>query len=489
MIELTEEKSGEFQAQFVFEKDPKIAAWGREIERAFSGAYRKSFYVPGDRKSVLLVGCGDGAALEILKVRELAAFAARTLKELGIGRCCLDIGPLTERLGEASLIQIVLGLMLGTYEYQARCGEPGQDSRIHPAEWKNPGQEQQVCYQLYGAGAGRESRELVDEARELARDLMFVRDMVNTPGNLLRPMDFCRAIQQYLKDTRVEAEVISYEQLKFLGLSGLSGIGGSSEFPPCLLVLRYRGRPGAEENIGLIGKGVTCDTGGYCLKAAKSMAGIKGDMAGAAAVAGAVHGAAARGLKVNLTAVLPLCENRISPSSHLPGDVIFCGGKTVEIVNTDAEGRLILADAISYGIEKEKITHVLDIATLTGAVWQALGYTIGGSMSDDEAFYRMFERGLASCGERYLRFPFGEEHEKMIKSDVADLKNVGEDCCGVITAGLFLRHFAKGLPWIHLDIAGTAWNKTPLYAFDSKGATGAGALSLYYFLKEAEGLL
>ena len=140
MIELTEEKSGEFQAQFVFEKDPKIAAWGREIERAFSGAYRKSFYVPGDRTSVLLVGCGDGAALEILKVRELAAFAARTLKELGIGRCCLDIGPLTERLGEASLIQIVLGLMLGTYEYQARCGEPGQDSRIHPAEWKNPGQ-------------------------------------------------------------------------------------------------------------------------------------------------------------------------------------------------------------------------------------------------------------------------------------------------------------------------------------------------------------
>ena len=176
-------------------------------------------------------------------------------------------------------------------------------------------------------------------------------------------------------------------------------MGGSSEYPPCLLILRYKGDPGSKEIYGLIGKGITCDTGGYCLKERSSMAGIKGDMAGAAAVTAAVHAAAARKLKVNITACLPLSENRISQSALLPGDVITgYSGKTIEVLNTDAEGRLVLSDAVSYGIRKEGITKVLDIATLTGAVGQMLGNTIGGTMSDDDSFYQLFERALSwSC--------------------------------------------------------------------------------------------
>ena len=209
-------------------------------------------------------------------------------------------------------------------------------------------------------------------------------------------------------------------------------------------------------------------------------------MAGAAAVAAAMHAAAAQRLKVNVTACLPLSENRISQSALLPGDVITgFGGRTIEVLNTDAEGRLVLSDAVSYAVRREGITKVLDIATLTGAVANMLGNTIAGAMSDDDGFYALFERALEHSGERYLRLPFGREHEKMIKSDVADVKNVGGGCCGTITAGLFIRSFCEGRPWLHLDIAGTAWCGSPTYAYESKGATGAGVTTLYYLMKEA----
>lgn len=310
---------------------------------------------------------------------------------------------------------------------------------------------------------------------------------MNTPGNHLRPMDFARKITDYVSDCGVETEMLVYGQLRTLHMEALYGVGGSSEYPPCLLILRYKGDPGSKEIYGLIGKGITCDTGGYCLKESSSMAGIKGDMAGAAAVTAAVHAAAVRKLKVNITACLPLSENRISQSALLPGDVITgYSGKTIEVLNTDAEGRLVLSDAVSYGIRKEGITKVLDIATLTGAVGQMLGNTIGGTMSDDDSFYQLFERAQSWSAERYLRLPYGKEHEKMIDSDVADVKNVGGGCCGTITAGLFIRRFCEGKPWIHMDIAGTAWCGTPTYAFESKGATGAGVTTLYYLMKEAQ---
>lgn len=470
MIKLTTEKEQDFVVEFVLKEDPKIQDYQLSLEKVFHGEYLKSFYIPLKDQAVLLVGCGEKHDLGLLEIRELAAYTTRRLRDYGIESCTLDLTPFVGHMGKQALAQVVLGLELGAYEYQ----KAGQEKAV-----------QEIEYRLYGFnGAG--DLEVLEEAQELAKNILFVRDLVNRPGNRLRPMDLAAAVCDYLKDTGVETEILEYGQLMELGLEGLCGVGGSSEFLPCLVIARYAGDNKGKENYGLIGKGVTCDTGGYCLKGAKSMVGMKGDMAGAAAVAAAIHAAAVQKLKVNVTALLPICENRISPASHLPGDVItIYGGKTVEILNTDAEGRLILADAVSYAVQKEGVTRVVDIATLTGAVFHALGFTIAGSMSDDEEFYQMFEKGLAFSGERYLRFPFGKEHEKMLESTVADLKNTGGQNCGTITAGLFIRHFAKGLPWIHLDIAGTASCETPLYAFESKGATGAGFLSLYYLLKEA----
>lgn len=470
MISVVKKKNETYSIDFVWEKDAHIRSYRMGLEKVFGGKYLESMLVPLRGQAVLLAGCGREEELGLVQVKEITAAVSRRCKELHIGEISLDPGFFVKKLGKKAVTAVVLGLGLGGYSYTYRKTEKDTASDCN--------------FQLENMDGFADS---LQEGLELLNGILFARDMVNTPGNHLRPMDFARKITDYVDGGDVETELLVYGQLRALRLEALYGVGGSSEYPPCLLILRYRGAPGSGDIYGLIGKGITCDTGGYCLKESSSMAGIKGDMAGAAAVAAAVHAAAARKLKVNITACLPLSENRISQSALLPGDVITgYSGRTIEVLNTDAEGRLVLSDAISYGIRREGITKVLDIATLTGAVAQMLGNTIGGTMSDDEAFYHMFERAQTFSAERYLRLPFGKEHEKMIDSDVADVRNIGGGCCGTITAGLFLRRFCEGKPWIHMDIAGTAWCGTPTYAFESKGATGAGVTTLYYLMKEAQ---
>lgn len=469
MIVIKDESKEKFTVKFLLEGKVQSLEEQSSIEDFLKGTFLESYYYPKTDCAVLYLGCGKEEELTLLGIKEIFAQIAKQCKEYKRTVCGIDMTYFIEKFGKSALIQAVLGLSLGNYEYH------------YPKD-----EETFFCqYEICGLSMVADASEVLKEATALAKSIQFARDMVNTPGNHLRPMDFNRAILAYLKDVPVVVDTLGYEKLKELGMEGLAGIGGSSEFPPCLMILRYQGNPKDSDVYGLIGKGVTCDTGGYCLKGAKGMAGIKGDMAGAAAVVGALHTIAKQQLPVNVVACLPLCENRISPAAHLPGDVITSyQGKTIEILNTDAEGRLILADAMSYGIKQEGITKVLDIATLTGAVWSALGFTIAGAMSNDDAFYHTFEEGLTDAQETYLRFPYHKEHEKMIKSNVADIKNIGSDCCGTITAGLFIKEFCEDLPWIHLDIAGTAWSDTPQYAFDSKGATGAGVTALYYMMKQ-----
>ncbi|MBD5459754.1 MAG: leucyl aminopeptidase family protein [Lachnospiraceae bacterium] len=451
----------------------------------FSGKYLDIYCETGSGTPVICMNCGKSSELEPLGVREILAVISKKCREWHIHSCNIDLNVFYERFGKTALSQAVLGLMLGRYSYSLK-------SFLEEYTGDKTGKETDQSCCFYITCASPEIPEdaaeaLIVEAQELASDMIFARDMANTPGNHLRPADFRKYLCNFAKDTDIEVQVLEYEHLREMGMEGLCGIGESSDFPPCLVVMRYRGNPDSQETLGLFGKGVTCDTGGYCLKSSKSMAGIKGDMAGAAAVAGAMHAAAALRLKLNVTACMPICENRISSSAHLPGDVITSySGKTVEILNTDAEGRLILADAIGYGIKDEKVSAVVDIATLTGSVWTALGYTIAGAMCNNDTLYGLFERGLQHSLERYLRFPYGREHLKLLRSNVADIKNIGGDYCGTITAGVFLKEFADGKPWLHLDIAGTAWGDPPQYAFDHPGATGAGLTSLYYLMKEWE---
>ena len=278
-----------------------------------------------------------------------------------------------------------------------------------------------------------------------------------------------------------EAEIYDRPALEQLGLRALLTVGDSSAHAPRMAVLRYTGAPENSRRLGLAGKGVTVDSGGYSLKPAASMAGIKGDMAGGAAAAAAVRALAANGAAVNVTAVVPICENRISDASMLPGDVITSfSGQTIEILNADAEGRLILADALAWAAEKEGCTHLVDIATLTGAIWSMLGFVTTGVMASDDGFYDCLTRAAARSGEKFWRMPDDAEYEKLIESDYADVRNTSKDGCGAITAGLFLKKFTAKRPWLHLDIAGTADNTGIVWQHQVPGATGTAVSTLYH---------
>ena len=192
-------------------------------------------------------------------------------------------------------------------------------------------------------------------------------------------------------------------------------------------------------------------------------------------------------MKVNVTAIVPACENRISPDSAVPGDVISTlSGQSVEVLNTDAEGRLILADALTWAVREEGCTHLVDAATLTGAVWAMLGYVAAGVMASDDGWYARLEAAAALSGERYWRMPAFPEYEKLIESDLADVRNTSKDGCGAITAGLFLRRFTEGRPWMHLDIAGTASVKSPVWQHQTPGATGAAVSTLFHLARGME---
>lgn len=405
----------------------------------------------------------DGSETGLSDRVERKEFFAKAVKERKDRKFSADLSGLVRFQGLTALRDAVEGMLLGTFAPERFPIKPRE-------EW-----EMEVL------GLTPEGEAVVRETESLVEGVFWVRDMTNRPGNLLRPGDFARETKALLEGLPVEVEILDRTRMEELGMGGVLGIGMSSAYKPCLCVLRYRGGRAEEKTTGLVGKGITCDSGGYCLKPPSSMLGIKGDMAGGAAVAGTIYALAKNRVPVNVTGVIPMAENRISDGSLLPGDVITSySGRTIEVQNTDAEGRLILADGVSWAVREEQVSRVLDIATLTGSICTTLAFGAAGVICDDEELFRDFQEAYELSGERYLRLPIYREYEKMIESDIADVKNMGGQFGGSITAGLFIRMFADGIPWIHLDIAGTAWVDPPVFEYQSKGASGAGLTTMYY---------
>ena len=422
-------------------------------------AYLKTRYLP-DETGGYTIRVGRGGRRDVLACKELYGKAVKTALELDCTACAFALDPAAE-LGQEGLFAAVEGV----------CGGAYQKKFALSGRW-----EPELACSFPGADA-----ETLKQAWELARSVMETRDLVNCPANLLPPETFAQRLAEMAQGLPIEAKLYDRQALERLGLRALLTVGDSSAHAPRMAVLRYTGAPEYDRRLGLVGKGVTVDSGGYCLKAAASMAGIKGDMAGGAAAAAAVRALAANGAAVNVTAIIPICENRISDAGMLPGDVITTfSGKTIEILNTDAEGRLILADALAWGAEKEGCTHLVDIATLTGAVWAMLGYVTTGVMASDDAFYDCLRHAAVRSGEKFWRMPDDPEYEALIESDLADVRNTSKDGCGAITAGLFLKKFTAGRPWLHLDIAGTADNSGIVWQHQVPGATGTAATTLYH---------
>ena len=322
-------------------------------------------------------------------------------------------------------------------------------------------------------------REKIKEASNVADGIILARDLVNEPANVLYPETLAERAVEVGKESGFEVEVFDEKQIEELGMKAFLEVGKGSVHKPRLIVMRYMGNANSDERVGLVGKGLTFDTGGYSLKPSTSMDTMKSDMGGAAAVIGTMKALAKNKVEKNVVAVVAACENAISGGSYKPGDIIgSMAGKTIEVLNTDAEGRLTLVDAITYIIEKEKVDKVVDVATLTGAVLVALGSEITGVLSNDDAFYEELLVAANRTGEKFWRLPNDKCFKKLYKGDFADLKNTGGRYGGTITAGMFIEEFVQDKPWLHLDIAGTSLtdggnDNTP------KGGTVAPVATLY----------
>lgn len=412
---------------------------------------------------VLATGLGPKEELDTLALRRAAAKAVRTARAFGATAAVLEPRAALS-LGEAGLRAFLSGARLSLLKpesYAEKKEEPPFELYVDAAE-------------VSGCEAA------LEETETLARYTGFVRDLTNRPANLCTPAMMAGVMRAAAEEAGVDCEVLDEAAIKALGMEAFLTVGSSAQNPPRLIVLRYNGAPQSARKIALVGKGITCDTGGYCLKPAGSMQGIRGDMAGGAAMCGALLALARQGAKVNAVAVIPAAENRISSGSYIPGDVIgSMAGKSIYVGNTDAEGRLLLADAITYAIQKEKATQVVDAATLTGAAYAFFGHIYTVLMSSDDALAGGLLAAAAQSDEKMWRVPTDKAFREMIDSPYADVSNVSKGGCGTITAGMFLQEFTENVPWAHLDIAGTAWVDDPKLEYHAVGATGVLVETLY----------
>jgi leucyl aminopeptidase len=305
----------------------------------------------------------------------------------------------------------------------------------------------------------------------------WARDMVNTPARELSPDQFAKAAQQLLRGKNVKVEVLDVAAMKRQRLGGVLGVGQGSKQPPRLVKMTYA-PPRAKGSLALVGKGVVFDSGGLSLKTGSGMETMKTDMGGAAAVIAAMSALSALGVTQKVVGYAPMVENMPSGEAIRPGDVLtFRNGKTAEVLNTDAEGRLILADALSLAAEG-KPDGIVDLATLTGACVVALGEKIAGLFAGDEAFGARVEEAAKRAGESMWPLPLPKEYRKLLDSEIADMKNIsGGGYGGALTAGLFLQEFVDGVPWVHLDIAGPARAGSD-DGYVRKGGTGFGVRTL-----------
>jgi len=324
------------------------------------------------------------------------------------------------------------------------------------------------------------------QAQVLAEATNLARDLINMPGSDCNPVFFVRKSREIARRSGLQIQVFDQARLRRLGCNSLLAVNRGSSKPAYLIKLVYKPRRNAKQRLGLLGKGITFDSGGLCLKPGKSMEDMKGDMSGAAAVLAAMQAVAALKPQLEVRGYIPLTENMIAAASTKPGDVVKAlSGKTIEILNTDAEGRLILADALTMA-QRDKCDCLIDLATLTGSCMVALGTDYAGLFaSDDKLAEALVSAGVVE-GERLWRMPLAKEYKEQLKSTIADIKNIGGNYGGAITAALFLQEFVEKVPWAHLDIAGPAFSDSDK-GFIKKGGVGFGVRTVVRYVLNLAG--
>ncbi|PSJ37330.1 leucyl aminopeptidase [Allosphingosinicella deserti] len=329
-------------------------------------------------------------------------------------------------------------------------------------------------------GAAEGAEHAWESKSALLEGISFTRELVTEPANIIFPVSFVERCRKRMEPLGIEIEVLDEDRMRELGMLALLGVGLGSEQPSRLLVMRWNGAGNsASKPVVFVGKGITFDTGGISIKPAAGMEAMKWDMGGAGAVAGAMLAIAGRKAKANVVGVCALAENMPDGKAQRPGDVVTSmSGQTIEVINTDAEGRLVLCDAITWAQREFRPEVLVDLATLTGAMIISLGHEYAGVFSNDDDLAAQLQSAGQATGDRLWRMPVGENYDKLIDSPIADMKNVGPREGGSITAATFIQRFVEpGVKWAHLDVAGTVWADKPGHLYD-KGATGYGVALL-----------
>ena len=419
---------------------------------------------------VVVAGLGPQDDFDAEVVRRVSSEALRFLRRRGITEAVTiahgaGIGGLApDDAGQA----IAEGSLLGLYRFD----------RYHTNGDDGDGEFQELTIAELDETQAESIRRGVARGEAMAEATMIARNMVNEPANVMTPTSMAEVARRVAEENALRFEVFDNADMREMGMGAFIGVAQGSDEPARLIILTYEGDPdNPDNNLGLIGKGITFDTGGISLKPAANMEAMKGDMAGGASVIGAMQIIARLQPHINVTGMVAATENMPGGSAQRPGDVVTAmNGKTIEVINTDAEGRLVLADALTLARQRG-ITRLVDIATLTGAMVTTLGKACTGVMGNDDGLINDVIHAGGQTGEKFWQLPMFDEYKELIRSDVADMKNTGGRQAGSITAAFLLKEFVDGAAWAHLDIAGTS-TSDKASGYLVKGATGTPARTL-----------
>jgi leucyl aminopeptidase len=448
-------------------------------DRVFQGKAEEAYYLTtpgGPRKGILALGLGKRDAFNAEVLRRGAGKVAGILRAQRVSSAVFD----ASENDALPLEAFVEGIMLGQYRF-ARYKEA-------PADADAPVQVEDVTILIRSNEKTEQATQRLERVGILCDNANWARDLANTPSNELTPTALGDAAKAMAKQAGCTCEVIDEDHMQRLGMNALLGVAKGSENRARLIVVHYHHADNAR-TLCLVGKGVTFDTGGISIKPPQNMHEMKFDMCGAAAVLGAVKSAAELKLPINVVVVVPAAENMPGANAQKPGDIVKAyNGKTIQVDNTDAEGRLLLADALSYAVDKFKPERMIDIATLTGGVLVALGNFAAGVMSNNESLVAALQRASDETGERIWRLPLWSDYDKLLETPHADITNIGPPrIASSIIGGCFLKNFVGDTPWAHLDIAGTAYGVKNVSYLDTDHATGFGVRLLAQWLaNEAE---
>lgn len=444
----------------------------KEIFKGKFGEVYGDFSLNGE--NILLLGLGKKDKITVNGLRKAFFKAAKELSKFKINEVEIQIKELFG-LDEKDVVgAIAEGLLHSQYAFDKYISEKKNKVKLDKV------------YLDIESSKKEELEATIGEVKILIDALFLSRDLVNERAMNMYPEILANKAKEHLEPLLVNVEVFGREKIEELGMKAFLAVAEGSNKEPKFIVMNYKGDPSSKEKLALVGKGLTYDSGGYSLKpTAGSMDTMYCDMGGSGTVIGAMKAIASSKLKKNVVGIVAACENMISGGAYKPGDIIgSMSGKTIEVLNTDAEGRLTLADALWYAATVVKADKIIDLATLTGACVVALGDVTTGAITNNQELMNSVKNASEIAGEPILELPTNPEYEELIKSDFADIKNVGGRGAGTITAGLFLREFIQETPWVHLDIAGTAYLDKAM-GYLPKGATGVHVKTLYHLVKNS----